>query len=148
MCLNQPYNSARYVSRIFEIQRDNLFKDSDQESLYFASALCLYKFNSLINSRKFNANKYSFLKWHIISIYKHLVNSKLEDIKPNSTKASKYASAIINSLTSESKIYEKIFQDCFKIINKLDFPTKDTIKRAKYSTDLNVEVEKFLKKKL
>ncbi|WP_188051720.1 AIPR family protein [Flavobacterium sp. GP15] len=148
MFLNQPYNSARYVSKIFEIQSDNLFKDNDQESLYFASALCLYKLNNLINSKKFNANKYSYLKWHILSIYKHIANGKLEDIKPNSTKATKYATNIIDTLISDKKNYEKIFQECFKIIEILEIPSRDVIKRSKYSNDLNIEIEKYLAKKL
>jgi len=143
MFLNQPYNSARYVSKIFEIQSDNLFKDNDQESLYFASALCLYKLNNLINSKKYNANKYSFLKWHILSIYKHIATGKIEDIKPNSTKAPKYASTIIETLISDKKVYEKIFQECFKIIEKLEIPTRDVIKRSKYSNDLNLEIEQY-----
>jgi hypothetical protein len=147
MILNQPYNSARYVSKIFEIQRENLFLDSDQESLYFASALCLYRLNNLINGRKYGANKYSFLKWHILSIYKHLATAKIEDIKPNSTKAASYANLIINSLISEKKPYEKLFQDCFKIIEKLEIPTRDVIKRSKYSSDLLAEIDKYLKKK-
>lgn len=148
MVLNQPYNSARYVTKIFEIQKDNLFRDNDQEALYFASALCLYKLNNLINGRKFGANKYSFLKWHIINIYKHIVNSKVEDIKPNSTKASKYATSIIESLVSDKKVYEKHFQACFQIIERLGLPTKDVIKRSKFSGDLIQEVDKFLKGKL
>ena len=147
MILNQPYNSARYVAQIFEIQKENLFKDSDQESLYFASALCLYKLNNLINSKKYNANKYSLLKWNILNIYKHVATKKYEDIKPNSNKASKYASTIISSLISEKKTYEKIFEECFKIIDKLDMPTRDIIKRPKYTSDLNIQVENHLNKK-
>jgi hypothetical protein len=147
MILNQPYNSARYVAKIFEIQKENLFRDNDQEALYFASAMCMYKLNNLINSRKFNANKYSLLKWNVINIYKHLVAGKYEDIKPNSNKASKYASSIIDSLLSEKKSYEKIFQECFKIIDKLETPTRDVIKRPKYTTELNAELEKHLRKK-
>jgi len=147
MILNQPYNSARYVAKIFEIQKENLFRDNDQEALYFASAMCMYKLNNLINSRKFNANKYSLLKWNVINIYKHLVAGKYEDIKPNSNKASKYASSIIESLLSEKKSYEKIFQECFKIIDKLETPTRDVIKRPKYTTELNAELEKHLRKK-
>ncbi|RZK09213.1 MAG: hypothetical protein EOO43_21200, partial [Flavobacterium sp.] len=147
MILNQPYNSARYVAKIFEIQKENLFRDNDQEALYFASAMCMYKLNNLINSRKFNANKYSLLKWNVINIYKHLVGGKYEDIKPNSNKASKYASSIIESLLSEKKSYEKIFQECFKIIDKLETPTRDVIKRPKYTTELNAELEKHLMKK-
>jgi hypothetical protein len=146
MILNQPYNSARYVAKIFEIQKENLFKDNDQEALYFASALCLYKLNNLINSRKFGSNKYSILKWNILNMYKHLATKKYEDIKPNSNKATKYANTIIDTLISENKAYEKIFQECFKIIDKIEFPTRDIIKRPKYTGELNAEVEKYLKK--
>lgn len=136
MFLNNPHNSSRYLSQIFEIQKDNLFLDSDQEAFYFASALCAYKLNNYLNSKKNNVKEFSYLRWHIINIYKHLVIRKIEDIKPNSTKSSTYAKKIIATLISSDKKYEKIFNECFEVIRSIEIPSRDTIKRAKYNSDL------------
>src|SRR5690606_16021898 len=70
MFLNQPFNSARYVSQIFKIQKDNLFKENDQEALYYTSALTLYRFNNLVNIKKNNSHKYVLLRWHILELFK------------------------------------------------------------------------------
>lgn len=136
MFLNQPHNSARFVSKIFEIQKEELFKDSDQEISYFVSALTHYRFSSMVNSRKYDANKYSSIRWHIYHIFKFIVHKKVEDIKPNSNKIAKYCEKIIDKLTSINKEYENIFKHCFKIIDSLEFPTRDMLKRTKYNQDL------------
>ncbi len=104
--------------------------------MYFTSALCLYRLNNLINSKKYDANKYAPLKWHIIEIFKHLVHKNMDDIKPNSNKSGLYCKKIISSLISVSREYEKVFSHCFKIIDILEYPTNDTIKRAKYNNEL------------
>lgn len=62
MFLDQPHNSARYVAKIFEIQGENLFKETDQEISYYVAALTHYKLNSLINSKKLDANTHSALR--------------------------------------------------------------------------------------
>ncbi len=146
MFLNQPFNSARYVSKIFDIQKDNLFIDTDQESFYFASSLCNYRVTSLISNKKFNAGKYSFLKWHILVLYKHIASNSFEDIKPNSVKASKYSQKIIETLITDNKKFENIFATCLSIIDSLDFPTRDMIKRPKYYNDLMLILENKIKK--
>ena len=96
MFLDQPHNSARYVTKIFDVQKDELFKLDDHEAPYYTSALAHYKFSSMINSKKSDANKYSFLRWHIFFIFKHVIHGKVENIKSNSNKIDKYCSKIIN----------------------------------------------------
>lgn len=146
MFLNQPHNSSRYVSKIFEIQKDELFKDSDQEILYFTSALTHYRFSQLLNSKKHSSNKYSSLRWHIYQLFKLVVHKKVEDIKPNSSKASNYCEKILQKLTSVNREYENIFKHCFRIIDTIQFPTRDSLKRAKYNQDLINASKEYLKR--
>lgn len=147
MFLDQPHTSSRYINQIFEIQKDNLFINSDQESFYYASALCLYRFNSILNGKKFSSNKYAFLKWHIIYIYKYLASKNTKKVLPNSKAANPYALKIIETLLSADKVYEDLFKQCFEVIDSIGFPTRDVIKRSKYQADLFNAVEKKLKKK-
>jgi len=102
MFLNSPYSSARYVSKIFDTQKDNLFKENDQEAPYYTSAFTLYRYNSLVNGKKINAQSYVLLRWHILQIFKHVVHKKVEDVKPNSTKMNTYCNEIIRVLQSKS----------------------------------------------
>lgn len=145
MFLNQPHNSARYISKIFEMHSDDLFKDSDNELLYFVSALTHYRFNSLINGRRHNANKYSALRWHTFNLFKFIVHKKIEDIKPNSNKVEKYCHRLLEILTSANREYENIFVHCFNIIESIHFPTKDSLKRAKYNQDLINAAKEYIK---
>lgn len=145
MFLDQPHNSARYVTKIFDVQKDELFKLDDHEAPYYTSALAHYKFSSMINSKKSDANKYSFLRWHIFFIFKHVIHGKVENIKSNSNKIDKYCSKIINILSSSDKKYEYYFQECFNIIDSIELPTRDSIKRGKYQSDLLTATTSYLK---
>ena len=145
MFLDQPHNSARYVTKIFDVQKDELFKLDDHEAPYYTSALAHYKFSSMINSKKSDDNKYSFLRWHIFFIFKHVIHGKVENIKSNSNKIDKYCSKIINILSSSDKKYEYYFQECFNIIDSIELPTRDSIKRGKYQSDLLTATTSYLK---
>ena len=147
MFLDQPHNSSRYVAKIFEIQGDNLFKETDQEISYYVSALTHYKLNSLINSKKLNANTHSALRWHVLFIFKHLVHGEIKNIQPNSKAMNKYCEKILTILTSSDKKYEHSFQECFNVINSIAYPSKDVLKRAKYQSDLLEATRIYLENK-
>jgi len=136
MFLDQPHNSARYVAKIFEIQGESLFKETDQEISYYIAALTHYKLNSLINSKKLDANTHSSLRWHVLFIFKHLVHKEVKSVQPNSKNMSKYCEKILSVLTSSDRKYEQYFQECFDIINSIAYPSRDVLKRAKYHSDL------------
>lgn len=146
MFLDEPHSSARYVTKIFDVQKDELFKIDDHEAPYYTSALAHYKFSSMINSKKFDTNKYSFLRWHIFFIFKHVVHGKIENIKPNSNKIDSYCSKIINILSSSDKKYEYYFQECFNIIESIEIPSRDVLKRGKYQSDLLAATKIYLDK--
>ena len=148
MFLNEPFNSARYVSKIFEIKKEDLFKDSDEESMYYSSALTLYRFNNLVNIKKNNAQKYVYLRWHIIQLFKLVVHKDINNVKPNSNTAKKYCESIIKKLNSKGRNYEEIFEHCYKIIDSIPFPTKDILKRPKYNNDLLTAAKKYIKDNL
>ncbi len=136
MFLDAPNNSARYVSRIFTSRSDSLFKDGDHEAYYYASALALYRYQSLINSKKIGAPNYTKLRWHIIQIFKWVCHGKLEVPEPNSKKAEAYATKLISTLNSDKKSYVEVFAQCQQIIDQVRTPTDDSIKREKYIADL------------
>jgi AIPR protein len=136
MFLDAPHNSARYVSRIFTARSDSLFKDQDHEAYYYASALVLYKYQSLINSKKIGAPNYTKLRWHIIQMFKWVCHGKVDVPQPNSKKAEVYAAKIISTLNSDKRPYIQIFEKCQSIIDQVGIPTDDTLKREKYTVDL------------
>ena len=147
MFLDQPHNSARYVAKIFEIQGENLFKETDQEISYYIAALTHYKLNSLINSKKLDANTHSALRWHVLFIFKHLVHGEIKNTQPNSKGMSRYCEKILQVLTCSNKRYEQYFQESFDVINSIPYPSKDVLKRAKYQSDLLEATRMYLESK-
>lgn len=140
MILGEPFNSSRYVKKIFESKE--LFKNDDDESYYYASTLCLYKLNVMINSKKF---KYSNLKWHFLYLFKFLATNQVKGFERNGAKASTISEKLISILTNKSK-FERIVQDFNSIVEKLPVPSSDTLKRQKYTAELFEEVKKYLNK--
>ncbi len=146
MFLNSPANSARFVAKIFDVQKDNLFKDSDHEAPYYVSALTLYRYNALVNSKRYNAPNYTMLRWHILEIFKYVVHNSVEAIQSNSNKINSYCDKIIEVLQNKTS-FEETFKECFSIIDTLPEPTRDVIKRNRYSQELRQATEKYLKEK-
>ncbi|MCX2706123.1 AIPR family protein [Pseudomonas sp. DCB_BG] len=136
MILNQAHHSARYVKEIFSTSGKELFCDTDHESLYYASALALYKYNTLVNGRKNGAQNFIKLRWHIIQVYKWVVHGKTDIPVPSSKAAEEYANKIIQSLTAEDKPYIDHFITCQQIIKSTGTPSADSLKRGKFTADL------------
>ncbi len=136
MFLNQPHNSARYVSTIFSASGENLFREDDHESYYYCSALTLYKYQTLINGRKNGAQNYLKVRWHIIQIFKWFAHGTTQVPEPNSKKADAYASKIIDVLHSEDRRYISIFEKCQRAIDEVGMPTTDSLKRGRFSQEL------------
>jgi hypothetical protein len=67
-------------------------------------------------------------------------------IPANSKKAEKYAEKVIKVLNSSDRKYIKLFEDCHKIIDSLDTPTDDQIKRSKYTSQLVVKAKEMIGK--
>ncbi|WP_114793832.1 AIPR family protein [Vibrio cholerae] len=144
--LNQPHNASRYVKTIFISTGDLLFKSDDNESLYYAAALTYYKYNTLINGKKIDANNYKKFKWHIIQLYQWVVHNKVESIPCNSKKAEKYAEKVISSLVSKDKKYIGYFKRCHEIIDSIPTPSDDQIKRNRFTVELMEQAKKMIPK--
>lgn len=141
MFLNQPHNSARYVRSIFSVGGDGIFKEDDHESFYYCAVLALYKYQTLINGKKYGAHNYLKVRWHIIQVFKWLAAGNMKVPEPNSKRADAYASKLIDILHSEDKAYIKIFEKCQKVIDAVGMPTPDSLKRGKFSQDLSDAVK-------
>lgn len=141
MILGEPFNSSRYVKKIFESKE--LFKSDDEESYYYVATLCFYKLNVMINSKKF---KYSILKWHFLYLFKFLAVKQMKGFERNGSKASKISDKLIEVLTDKNK-FEKVVEDFYTIVEKIPLPSTDTLKRQKYAIELFDETKKLIEKK-
>lgn len=148
MFLDLPHNAARYVTTIFSASGDNLFREEDHESYYYAACLALYKYQTLINGRKINAQNYIKVRWHIIQLFKWFCTGSMETPQPNSKKAESYAAKLIEALNSESRSYIKTFEKCQKVIDSVGFPTDDELKRAKFANEAMAAAKALLGKKV
>lgn len=146
MFLDIPHNAARYVATIFSASGDNLFREEDHESYYYVACLALYKYQTLINGRKSNAQNYIKFRWHIIQLFKWMCTGSIETPPPNSKKAQAYATKLIDALNSESRFYIKTFERCQTIVDKVGFPTDDELKRRKFTQELHAAAKAQLVK--
>ncbi|MFC0348633.1 AIPR family protein [Undibacterium danionis] len=147
MFLDIPHNSARYVNAIFAANDTKLFEETDHESYYYAAALTLYKYQTLINGRKINAHNYVKVRWHIIQLFKWFCHGKMDTPQPNAKKAEQYAMKLIELLNSEDKAYIKVFEKCQKIIDLVGFPSDDVLKRGRFTQDIMAAAEKRVQRK-
>ncbi|WP_437529807.1 AIPR family protein [Sorangium sp. So ce726] len=145
MFLDMPHNSARYVSTIFSVSGPQLFCENDHEAYYYVAALALYKYQNLINGNRIGARNYIKVRWHIIQMFKWICHGTTDTPVANSKKAEAYAAALIETLTSESNEYVRIFEHCQKIVDTVGHPTDDMLKRSRFAADLMGEVQKQLK---
>lgn len=139
----RPQNAAMYVKKVLNESKDVCYLDTDNEFAYYTSAYICYKYNTLINGRKINSNKYNKLRWHVAMLYPWVVNKALDTPAPNSGDINKYCNRIIKTLTSDDYITH--FKECQNIIDTIPFPTDDQIKRGKYTSDLRSAADVYLK---
>ena len=141
----RPHDASRYVKKVLNADRI-VFENDHNECAYYCATYICYKYNTLINSGKNDARKYNILRWHIAMLYPWVVNNKVESIDPSSNKTTKYCDKILKTFDSDE--YYKIFKICQKIIDSIEEPTKDQIKRGKYTSDLRNAAERFLLQKI
>ena len=144
MFLGEPHTAARYVAKIFSANGEKLFKNEHHESAYYCSALAIYKYSTLINGRKISANEYNKLRWHIIFLFPWIVHGKVQNVDPASNQVDGYCKKIIDVLQDADKSYIEYFKKCQDVVDRLERPTDDSIKRGKYTSDLRNEVREFL----
>lgn len=145
MFLDQPHTSARYVTKIFSGGAVGLFEETDNECLYHCAVLASYKYNIMINGRKNNAHEFNKLRWHVLMLFKWMVHGSVSSIKPNQSSAERYVSKIVNILQSEGKKYSDIFSLCHDVIKSIPLPSDDEVKRGRYTADLKLAADRYLK---
>jgi len=123
---------------------DVIFNPSDNECAYFASVYICYKYNTMINGRRENAQKYNKYRWHIAMLYPWVVHGKVEKIELNSKKINTYCDKIIKSF--ENDVYIANFSKCHEIIDAVvresnGEVTDDQLKRSRFTSAL---IEKTL----
>ncbi|WP_288446826.1 AIPR family protein [uncultured Serratia sp.] len=139
---NRPHDASRYVKKVLNTS-DIIFDERDNECTYYCAAYICYKFNTLINGRKNDAQKYNRLRWHVAMLYPWVVTGKVENIEPSSRKITKHCERIVNTFSSEE--YLENFKVCQKIIDSIEMPTDDQIKRGKYTSDIRDAAEAYFK---
>ncbi|EPH0348855.1 AIPR family protein, partial [Raoultella ornithinolytica] len=118
----RPHDASRYVKKVLNTS-DIVFDDRDNECAYHCAAYICYKFNTLINGRKNEAQKYNRLRWHVAMLYPWVVNGKIDTPDSSSKKISKYCDNILKTLLNEE--YIEHFKTCQKIIDSIEMPTDD-----------------------
>jgi hypothetical protein len=138
-----PHDASRYVKQVLKEKSDSVFQDSDHEESYYTSALLAYKYNTLINGRKLNANNYNKLRWHVLMLLPLVIDKKVSEMRPNSNKVTTYCNKIQNTILDPNKFANAV-EDCHRIIDSIPSPTDDQIKRGKYTADLIVAAKEYL----
>lgn len=146
MFLDLPHSAARYVATIFSANGDLLFREEDHESYYYAACLALYKYQTMINGRKFGAHNYIKVRWHIIQLFKWLSTGTMETPPSNSKKSEAYAMKLISALDSDGKGYIKTFERCQEIIDSVGFPSDDELKRTKFGQEIMTAARLYIEK--
>lgn len=167
-----PHNAARYVKKVLNqktsevkmsVQKtpdqqaadqqssdrneDVIFSPSDNECAYFASVYICYKYNTMINGRRENAQKYNKYRWHIAMLYPWVVHGKVEKIELNSKKITNYCDKLIKSF--ENDAYITNFSKCHEIIDAVvnesnGDVTDDQIKRSRFTSALREKARNLL----
>lgn len=143
-----PHNAARYVKKVLNESDDIIFGEADNECAYYTAAYICYKYNTMINGRRENAQKYNKYRWHIAMLYPWVVNKKVEKVELNSKKMSGYCDRILKTFSTDN--YIKHFSKCHEIIDALALDnesnvTDDQLKRARYTFSLIEKANEILK---
>lgn len=138
-----PHNAARYVKKVLSENDDLIFNSDDNECAYYCSAYICYKYNTMINGKKSNAQKYNKYRWHIAMLYPWVVHKSVEKIEPNSKKMTSYCTKIIKSFLDDS--YIRNFETCHAIIEATEAVTDDQLKRARYTAVLREKAKELIK---
>lgn len=129
----RPHDASRYVKKVLKTT-DIAFNEMDNEYAYYCSAYICYKYNTLINGRKQDAQKYNRLRWHVAMLYPSVVIGKVDTPEPSAKKITKFCDKILESFKTDK--YLENFKICQEIIESTEIPTDDQIKRARYTNEL------------
>jgi AIPR protein len=72
MFLDSPHLASGYPNQIYEEKRDNLFKRTDNEVMYYTAAFSYYRLNLLLGNSTLD-RRAGLLKWHILMVMKYQI---------------------------------------------------------------------------
>ena len=135
MFLDIPHTSASYPTLIFTQSGSKLFTDEQHEITYYCATLALYKFASLLNSKKLPSD-FGKYRWHTLTLLKYVINIDKKVPQMNSKKIVKYCETIIDKLNTQNRYCLKYYNECKDIINQAGPANKDKLKRKEYINEL------------
>lgn len=139
MFLRRPDLAFKYPKRMYEDLGKKIFNESNKESIFYSSALTLYRFHLLTSNSVIPQNIRRF-KWHILSLVSAIVSGK--NIPPlNSRKIDDYCQKIISTFSSHNDDAIKIFNKAVNLISHLGDVTNDRLKRQAVLDELLEKID-------
>ena len=127
MFIRRPDLAFKYPKRMYQDFGSHIFREGNKESIFYSSALALYRLHLLTSNNTIPQNMRRF-KWHILAVVAALVAGK--DMPPlNSKKIDGYCQAIIDAFGRHSEDAVRIFNDAVSLIGTLGELTNDRLKR-------------------
>ena len=127
MFFRRPDLAYKYPKRMYEDFGSKIFDEKNKESLFYASALTLYRFHLLTSNNVIPQNMRRF-KWHILPVVAAMVAGK-ELPKLNSRKADVYCQKLIDTFGRHGEQGTDVFKKAVKFIEDLGDVTNDRLKR-------------------
>ena len=101
MFLSLPHQASRYYGTLLKSIKTKIFVPSHPPVAYYASALALYRLESLVRKKSINA-KYRPFKYHLLAILRmQLCGVEMPEMSSN--KFEKYCQGIVSTLQDEMK---------------------------------------------
>jgi len=139
MFLRRPDLAFKYPKRMYEDLGKKIFDENNKESIFYSSALTLYRFHLLTSNSVIPQNIRRF-KWHILSLVSAIVSGK--NIPPlNSRKTDDYCQKIISTFSSHNDDAIKIFNKAVNLISDLGDVTNDRLKRQAVLDELLEKID-------
>jgi hypothetical protein len=114
MFLGLPHQASRYYGTLLKSIETKIFAPNHPPVAYYASALALYRFESLVRKKALDA-KYRPFKYHLIAIIRmRVAGTAMPPMSSN--KFEKYCEGLVLALTDEKKC-TALFQEAVDILN-------------------------------
>ena len=115
MFLGLPHQASRYYGTLLKSIEKKIFAPGHPPVAYYASALALYRFESLVRKKTIVA-KYRPFKYHLLAIIRMRL-AGIDMPQMNSNKFEKYCEGLVAALQDEQKC-TKLFQEAVQILDK------------------------------
>jgi hypothetical protein len=110
MFLGLPHQASRYYGTLLKSIESSIFAPDHPAVAYYASALALFRFESLMRKKSFDA-RYRAFKFHLLPIVRILIAGPQPN-PMNSNKFEKYCAGLATALQDERKCHTVFAQAC------------------------------------